>query len=818
MDLIQIKIKIFFFELLIIFLQTKLFQFYFENHDIKFKNKINENKMNIIVSLTTSKENIQSLLVDNLIKSLLNQTILPYKILLSINNKDLIYISHFLKLLIKNNTIEVIFAKKDWKYLNRYYYIPDKYKTFVVIVVDDNIILEKTAIENLFKSYILNPNAISARRVCKMNFDNRWNLKPFNFWYKDYKYEINPKFYLFAIHGAGTLFPPNTLNLKEDFLFYFKKFINAHDFIIKYFELKENLKTIYVDNTNKYSPLNINLFEKYNKLLKISLNEHQLKEDFGKKYKIEIYKNIIKEKVVIPNKVKEHFLNTINNNTITKDTLLVSMTSYPSRIFGIYEVFISLLYQSADISSYQCFLTLAKEEFINGEKELPLEVQKLINNRWIKLIWYHNIYSHKKLMPILQNFPENDILIVDDNIIRTKNFIEIFQNDHKIYPKDILCGTFMYYFDNNIEIRKFHGYKGKKTGEFNSVPNIIFQTAKPANGVGGILFPKHTFSDKRFFNETLYMNVCPNSDELWQYAFNIIENKILRQTSIIIDNSLNIVEGNQKTDTNLYKNNKNKYSVINEKIINIFPEFKINSIERLKKIIVSLTSYKQRFKNLQFVFQSIYNNTMKPFKIVLTIYKEDLNFLPKNLKDMINEKKIELIVTDIDLKSHKKYFEVMKKYRDYAIITIDDDIIYTNDLIETLYNSYIKYPNCIHSRRVHKITIKNNEILPYNKWIKEYKNELNPSFNLLANTGSGTLFPPNILNINDENIKEIINCITADDIYLKYLSRKKNIKIVWVPNDYLLGIKQLNDKYALYIKNALVGNLNDICLKVFNVI
>ena len=393
MELIKIKIKVFFFELIILFFQTKLFQFYFEN--IKFKNKINENKMNIIVSLTTSKEKIQSLLVDNLIKSLLNQTILPYKIILSINHKDLIYISDFLKLLIKNNTIEVIFAKKDWKYLNRYYYIPDKYKTFIIIVVDDNIILEKTSIENLLKSYILNPNAISARRVYKMNFDNLWYLKPFNFWSKDYKYEKNPKFYLFAIHGAGTLFPPNTLNLTEDFLFYFKKVINAHEFIIKYFELKENLKTIYVDNNKKYSPLNINLFEKYNKLLKISLNERQLKEDFGKKYKIEIYKNIIKEKVVIPNKVKEHFLNTINNNTITKDTLLVSMTSYPSRIFGIYEVFISLLYQSADLSSYQCFLTLAKEEFINGEKELPLEVQKLINNGWIKLIiiQYYNMVS-----------------------------------------------------------------------------------------------------------------------------------------------------------------------------------------------------------------------------------------------------------------------------------------------------------------------------------------------------------------------------------------------------------------------------------------
>ena len=416
-------------------------------------------------------------------------------------------------------------------------------------------------------------------------------------------------------------------------------------------------------------------------------------------------------------------------------------------------------------------------------------------------------------MPILQKYPDNDILIVDDDIIRTINFIEIFQNEHRIYPKDIICGTFIYFYDNNIKIRRFHGYKGIKSGEFNSVPNIIFQTGRPANGAGGILYPKHTFSDKRFFNETLYMNLCPTSDESWQYIFNIIENKILRQTSIIIDNSFNFVEGSQKINTSLYKINKRKYSLINEKLVKIFPEYMINSIRRQKKIIVSLTSYKPKFKNLHLVIQSIFNNTMKPSKMVISLYKEDLIYLTKYLKDMINSKKIELIVMDIDLKSHKKYFEVMKKYRDYAIITIDDDIIYTNDLIETLYKSYVQYPNCIHSRQVEKITFKNNEILPYNKWIKKYKYELNPSFNLFANTCSGVLFPPNILNITDENINDIIKCITEEDIYLKYLSRKRNIKIIWVPNKHLQGLKKLRDK-----NNSKVEILKDKCLKVFNVI
>ena len=811
----RLIIKIFFPIIIIIFCfyGNKYFETYIKNQILKH---------HIIVSLTTTKDKMKSLLVDRLIKSLLNQTLLPYKILLSLNIKDIDYISDYLKLLINNNVIEIITVKEDLKKFNKYYYIPNKYKNYIIIVVDDNIILEKNSIENLFKSYTVYPTSISARRVYKMNFNEKWILRPFYFWSKDYKREKRAKFSLFAIHDEGALFPPNTLNFSDDFIFYFKKAIKAHDFILKYMELNENLKIVYVNNSKQYSPLNIKFYEKYNKLLTISLNEYQFIKDFGKKFNLSIYNNLIKEKVIISNETKEYFLNKINNNKITNDTLLVSMTSYPQRIFGIFEVFISLLFQSANISSYQCFLTLAKEEFINGEKDLPDEIQKLIINGWIKLIWYHNIYSHKKLIPIIQKYPENDILIVDDDIIRTYNFIEIFQKDHIIYPTDIICGTFSYYFDNNITMKRLDGYKGEKIGgSFNIVPNIIFQSGRPANGLGGVLYPKHTFSDKRFFNENLFLNLCPTSDESWQYAFGIIENKIFRQTSIIIDNSVNFVNNSQNLSTCLHIVNKDKYSIINDKLINSFPEYKINFFERQKKIVVSLTSNKNRFKNLNLVLESVFNNTMKPSKIVLSLYKGDLFFLTKKLKEMIKYQIIELIVTEIDLKSHKKYFNVMKKYRDYAIISVDDDIVYTNDLIETLYDSYLKYPNYIHARNVHKIILENNKVLPYDKWLKQYTFELNPSFYLFAESGGGILFPPNILNISDENIDEIYKCIEADSIYLKYLSRKRNIKIVWVPNKFLLGLEQLKDnktiKEALHKKN-IIEKLNNACLQIFPVI
>ena len=318
------------------------------------------------------------------------------------------------------------------------------------------------------------------------------------------------------------------------------------------------------------------------------------------------------------------------------------------------------------------------------------------------------------------------------------------------------------------------------------------------------------------------MKLSPTSDECWQYTFNIIENKILRQTSVIIDNSINLVNGSQKIKTSLYKINKHKYSQINIDLINSFLEYKINSIERQKKIIVSLTSFKSRLKKLNVVIKSILNNTMKPSRIILSIYKDDIEYLTDELKKMINNKTIELIISDIDLKSHKKYFDAMKKYRDHAIITIDDDIIYTNDLIESLYNSYSKNPNCIHARRVHKIMTKNNKILPYDKWLKEYTFELNPSFYLFATLGAGTLFPPNILNISDDSINEIYKCITAVDIYVNYLSSKRNIKIVWVPNKFPLGLEKIKDKTTkkdtLFQLNKKGGKFNDCYLNNFPVI
>ena len=166
---------------------------------------------------------------------------------------------------------------------------------------------------------------------------------------------------------------------------------------------------------------------------------------------------------------------------------------------------------------------------------------------------------------------------------------------------------------------------------------------------------------------------------------------------------------------------------------------------------------------------------------------------------------------------HKKYFYIMKKFRDYAIITLDDDIYYTKSAFESLYNSYLKYPNLISGRRSHYMTYKEDgELKEYKKWKFEQNYTLEPDFNLFLTGSGGIIYPPDILNINENHKFFIKQSLTTDDFTLKYLENLKGIPIKWVFNRNNLGIKLTNlligkTLYKINLKND-YNNKFIICL------
>lgn len=206
-----------------------------------------------------------------------------------------------------------------------------------------------------------------------------------------------------------------------------------------------------------------------------------------------------------------------------------------------------------------------------------------------------------------------------------------------------------------------------------------------------------------------------------------------------------------------------------------------DAAQRTPRIIISMTSFTPRLGKLYLAVNSIFNQSLKPDKVILYLGDDvDKNALPKTLTDL-TARGLELRFVD-NLRSHKKYFYAMQEYPDDLIILIDDDMIYPRHMIEKLYASYLAHPDCVSAMRAHEI-VYDADGLPqiYRNWKKESRRCDTPSFDLFFTTGFGTLFPPHCLDsrvFDAETIKE--KCFSADDVWLNCMCRLKGTRIVTV--------------------------------------
>ena len=243
------------------------------------------------------------------------------------------------------------------------------------------------------------------------------------------------------------------------------------------------------------------------------------------------------------------------------------------------------------------------------------------------------------------------------------------------------------------------------------------------------------------------------------------------------------------------------------------------------KVIVSLTSWNKRLEDGSLVatIQSILRQKFNgKIKIVLTLTTEDFNNTSNVVKEFISKNSIEILVVDEDLKPHKKYFYAMMKWKQIPIITIDDDVIYDDDLVQSLYDSYKEFPNCVSARRVHRMTYSsNNKLLPYRQWIYEDKSIYKtPSKQLFATGCGGILYPENCLNISTNDLTQIKLALNADDIFLKKKEQVLDILVVHAKGKRdipYIQQKSSNASYALcFMNNTRYRCDNDMYIKILD--
>ena len=240
----------------------------------------------------------------------------------------------------------------------------------------------------------------------------------------------------------------------------------------------------------------------------------------------------------------------------------------------------------------------------------------------------------------------------------------------------------------------------------------------------------------------------------------------------------------------------------------------INKEPRKPELIVSLTSYGKRLKDIDFTIYSLLNQTVKPDKVILWLDKEKFNEnnLPKKVSKFIkNGLEIKFCR---DIKSYTKLLPAIHEYYKAVIITADDDVYYRKDWLEKLYNSYLKYPRDIHCHRAHRAKLdKNNNLLPYESWEKNTKGESVSSLNFLTGVG-GVLYPPYCFDEAglNANMAQVL-APNADDVWfwLMGIKNDRKIRVIKDNNSTILStniFRQLGliREKTLYSKNKNGGN------------
>lgn len=226
--------------------------------------------------------------------------------------------------------------------------------------------------------------------------------------------------------------------------------------------------------------------------------------------------------------------------------IIVSLTSYPKRIKGVYHVIESLYKQT--VPADEIILWLSREEFEEQQRSLPIELQGMLGRNGFKVEWVlGNLKSHKKYFYVLQRSKEDVVITVDDDVYYHSHMIEDLVTSYKEHPNAISArnvhvvlkdhGDLAHYDEWGWHVRRMRNQKRQDLC---------------AIGVGGILYPPGCAA-QRWFDTELINGMARNQDDLW-----LLYNEMLDAVPVVyIGGSQNdvLIEGSQ--DIGLSQSNVN---------------------------------------------------------------------------------------------------------------------------------------------------------------------------------------------------------------------------------------------------------------------
>lgn len=194
--------------------------------------------------------------------------------------------------------------------------------------------------------------------------------------------------------------------------------------------------------------------------------------------------------------------------------VIVSLTTYSSRINTVHIVIESLLKQNVAVDKIVLWLDENEFNFHN----LPKKLTKLLSKKF-EIKFCPNYKSYKKLIPSLKEFPSSTIITVDDDIDYPSDQVEKLLLKHYSNPECIITNVARNILTEGGKVSPYsdwhHVFKEQVDKPFINLIPI---------GVGGVLYPANSLHED-VINEKLFMKLAPHGDDLWFKAMSLLNNR-----------------------------------------------------------------------------------------------------------------------------------------------------------------------------------------------------------------------------------------------------------------------------------------------------
>lgn len=246
--------------------------------------------------------------------------------------------------------------------------------------------------------------------------------------------------------------------------------------------------------------------------------------------------------------------------------VVVSLTSYPERMYDIHYTLYSLLMQT--MKPGRIILWLGKEKFPNGDEDLPQKVLSL-KRRGLSIEYTEDEKAYTKLIPALKEYGDKVIVTADDDIFYQEDWLERLYSEHKRHGDCVVCHRAHKIAVEDGKILPYSEWPRSIADASESFLNFL-------TGVGGVLYPPGILH-KDVLDKSLYTALTPMNDDIWFWAMAVLKGKKIR----VVENPANALkytnpqrEKKLSGETTLYSQNISQNDEQIANVINHYPEIK----------------------------------------------------------------------------------------------------------------------------------------------------------------------------------------------------------------------------------------------------